>query len=262
MCPGPLVALMCAMLGCADRVIPSPSENIKLPTMAETPAPEARLSVTLGEPGSRMAVSGLTPIRFDATQSTGEGLSFLIEFGDGAVANAAVAVHPVTLQPPHYMMHLVTARLTVSDRFGRTSSTSSTFRVYPLSGVCRSSSGFLETPLWIDWRPWPTFNGGRITHRIQFNSHVGQVVTGIYGAANFDQNGPLREPIHATFTGFLYDSGRIRLALDSGHALDGMVTEDDTYQILNLTAIGGPLDGHNFTLRFYSSYGVGCRAPT
>src|SRR5262249_38340654 len=59
--------------------------------------PNAELSVQTGIPGlerltNNFAYAGWEST-FDATQSTGDGLSFVIDFGDGAFANTAVARH-------------------------------------------------------------------------------------------------------------------------------------------------------------------------
>ena len=63
--------------------------------------------------GSPAALVGLSPIRFDGSQSIGSGLGHFIEFGDGQFTSQAQAIHPVN------DVGAFTARLTVVDRFGR-----------------------------------------------------------------------------------------------------------------------------------------------
>src|SRR5436190_23532787 len=79
-----------------------------------TPAPQAVLNVRFDSFGAAMAITGLSPIQFDGTRSSGDGLSYRIEFGDGQSSSKPIAIHPVDITGP------LTARLTVVDRFGRT----------------------------------------------------------------------------------------------------------------------------------------------
>jgi hypothetical protein len=92
-----------------------------------SPPPEARLSVRIDSIGSPAAVAALSPISFDARASTGDALSYRIEFGDGQASTQMVAIHPVDVGGD------LTARLTVTDHAGRTSSTARSFTVLPLA---------------------------------------------------------------------------------------------------------------------------------
>jgi hypothetical protein len=84
--------------------------------------PTAVLNVRIDSAGSTSALFQLSPIRFDASASRAVRPAFHIDFGDGESTTEAEAVHPCKRQGT------LTSRLTVTDAFGRTATSSSEFR--------------------------------------------------------------------------------------------------------------------------------------
>ena len=72
---------------------------------------------------------------FDASRSTGDGLTYLLEFGDGASSTQVAALHASSVSMRR------TARLTVTDRFGRTDSIARDYflALVDNSGCCGTS---------------------------------------------------------------------------------------------------------------------------
>lgn len=91
------------------------------------PPPDATLTRTIGRFGEAYAIVGLTPVAFDASLSSGDGLSYFIEFGDGELARARRAEHVVddgTYEPD---ITRFSPLLTVVDRYGRVDSEGAPF---------------------------------------------------------------------------------------------------------------------------------------
>ena len=80
------------------------------------PAPDAVAEVTFGSLGNQMGLVNLTPVTFDGTKSRGEALSYFFELGDGQNGTSSQLTRPVR------RAGLVTARLTVVDKFGQSDS--------------------------------------------------------------------------------------------------------------------------------------------
>ena len=91
------------------------------------PPPDADLRVRFDNLGSLQPIVALSPIQFDGSGSRGTGLSYVLEFGDEQAAAEARAVHAVS-RPG-----LLTARLTVVDRFGRFDTESIPYGVFALN---------------------------------------------------------------------------------------------------------------------------------
>lgn len=159
--------------------------------------PIARLDVRTDSSGSRAGLLGFTPIRFDATRSEGDGLSYFINFGDGQVAAESVAVHACQ------RYGALTGQLSVVDRFGRVSTSTTRFGCLTLvepdgrapvrgaweNSIINHSAGRLE------WR------------RLRFESQNGASVAGFYTHP---------EGWETRFTGSLSNENNIRLVLDDG----------------------------------------------
>jgi hypothetical protein len=82
------------------------------------PPPDAVLKIRIDSFNSLYAIEGLSPIQFDGSSSRGDGLSYVIEFGDGEFSTDATAVH--ILRDQLWSFNRFFARLTVIDSFGRT----------------------------------------------------------------------------------------------------------------------------------------------
>ena len=153
---------------CARADLPSqPSSSASAAGTQMGPPPHAVLSVRSGIPGTEWLFVGWEAT-FDAVASTGDGLSYLIEFGDGESASVRRIQHALTIRPLNQ-----TARLTVVDRFGRTdvatqSYTAGTLGPTGLPGM--PGIGYVHrdvnplTGLWEErWISFDTQSGSRVT---------------------------------------------------------------------------------------------------
>jgi len=89
-----------------------------------------QLDVRFDSLGSAQPLVGLSPIRFDGSQSIGSRLEHFLEFGDGQFTSETQAIHPVN------DLGLFTARLTVVDRFGRAHSRTFDYHSFGLFNCC------------------------------------------------------------------------------------------------------------------------------
>jgi hypothetical protein len=88
--------------------------------------PAANLTIRIAEAHARVGIWGFTPIVFDATASSGKGLAYRIDFGDGANGAAPVTTH---VPKPDFWnsrrldqdLLRLTSTLTVTDERGQTS---------------------------------------------------------------------------------------------------------------------------------------------
>ena len=90
------------------------------------PGPDATLHMRFFSFSAPFGIKQISPIRFDASPSRGDGLTYFVEFGDGQVSQTATAVHPIDKVGEY------TPRVTVVDRFGRADSESGSFEVRSL----------------------------------------------------------------------------------------------------------------------------------
>jgi hypothetical protein len=97
------------------------------------PGPDASLKIVLGSFGWTVAIASLTDIDFDGSASRGDGLSYILEFGDGQFATTSRATHRA--DPPIAYMTSHKARMTVVDRFGRANTETAEYTVFMLPGV-------------------------------------------------------------------------------------------------------------------------------
>ena len=113
------------------------------PSAPETPAPaplpaapKALLAVGRGDLNPPVGIENFTPMLFDASRSEGDGLTYLLEFGDGASSNEPVATHrPRVPRSGYGSTWSFTARLTVTDRHGRSDSTTHQYFAAPIATV-------------------------------------------------------------------------------------------------------------------------------
>jgi PKD repeat protein len=180
---------------------------------------------------------------FDATGSSGDGLSFVIDFGDGTFANTAVARH-VVLGTPGFRQG--NARVFVVDRFGRVDSETVLFsKGTVLNNIVSDYQDFFHNPVTsrVEWRA------------LWLQDQSGAQITGTY-----------RHPEGWTspFTATLSGPNHIHLRLD-----DGTIDMDGTFTFKNpltgmsdpfsgpwllLTFRGGSADGAERPFNYYSSY--------
>ena len=121
-------SILVALLGVActgNPVAPPPPSAPETPAPPPLPAaPRAVLSVGRGDLTPPFAIVNFTQMLFDGSRSEGDGLTYLVEYGDGASAAEPATTRRVNGSPPAIAPRTsITAKLTVTDRRGRTDST-------------------------------------------------------------------------------------------------------------------------------------------
>jgi hypothetical protein len=175
---------------------------------------------------------------FDASQSTGDGLSFVIDFGDGTFANSALAHHVLLTAPSRLQQR--TARAFVVDRFGRVGSGTASFWLTSISDPSYYYfTNSFQNPA----------TGDKEYRVLGFGDQNGTQVTGIYGS--YADGG--RIPFTATLSG----GNHIHLRLDDGLEMDGTFTDQPPPSAvpyapwLILRVRGGSADGAELTFSAY-----------
>lgn len=186
---GPTIVLA-ALVGCSKSpAAPTP------PSSQPTPAaPRAILSIGGGDVAPALVIGGFTPIVFDASKSTGTGLVYTIEFGDGTSASGPVATHVPKKVIEEGVGRALTAKLTVTDVSGRTDSA---VQQYFVAGVENISATF--------WLRYVTGTGQR---SLVFKQE-GAALSGWYKGPEFSG--------YQHFTGALTGERALTLRTDDGH---------------------------------------------
>src|SRR5688572_10190741 len=111
-----ITSILVALLGAAcagNPVAPPPPSAPEAPAPPPLPAaPRAVLSVGRGDLTPPVAVVNFTQMVFDGSRSEGDGLTYLLEYGDGASSTEPVTTHrvdPAQLPTP---LRPLTAKLT------------------------------------------------------------------------------------------------------------------------------------------------------
>jgi PKD repeat protein len=186
------------------------------------PGPDTRIDIRWDESLAWRPVMGLTSIKYDVTRSTGDGMSYVIEYGDGDHTT-----DPSSFHKSNHFGDLV-IRLVAADRFGRVKVTTTPLTVVSLrdGGGSRWYNAFLN--------PVTQQYEGRA---LEFRTHEGNSVTGSYwhpggGTSNFH--------------GVLSGDNRINLSLDlGGIEFSGTIALPNTYYTwrMHLLFRGGSADG-------------------
>jgi len=132
-----LLALLSAstIIACSGSTPQAPTAPAPVPPPSPGPppaAPVARMSVSIDSHGSSIAIQGLSVVKFDASGSSGTGLRFGLDFGDGQGADAAVATHV------YGSGHTYKARAIVTDAQGRIDSVTTDVVVRSVEGAWNS----------------------------------------------------------------------------------------------------------------------------
>ena len=193
------------------------------PTTPTGAAPVASLSVTI-DTNATAAIPFLSVVRFDASASTGTGLSFHIDMGDGTTAQGPRAEH-VYLQGNTVR----TVEVTVTDSAGRTS---------------RASGQVLIASITRGWFSisYSAAIQKNVSHWLTIESQRGTELSGTY----YDDVGTKK-----AFSGLLLPNRGIILTLSDGSGeFVGLPPQgiDAKAQRLTLKAKGGWADGQ--TLEF------------
>jgi hypothetical protein len=171
---------------------------------------------------------------FDASGSSGDGLSFSIDFGDGTVAKTAVT--------PHVVLAPGAIRATVTDRFGRIDSQTLTLQLLGILNSGGDAFFSVQNPL----------------RRLYFYHQNGSQLTGYY-QPNLPQSpttpGPT-SPLTATLSG----ANHMHIRLDDGSMdMDGTYTQQllvNGYVVtgLILSMRGGSADGTVDSFFYHDPY--------
>ena len=194
------------------------------------PPPDAVFRIRFDSFDAAVPINGLSPIRFDGSTSRGDGLSYVIELGDGEVSTEPTESHRVDQRD----RGPVTARMTVVDRFGRTDNESESFHTFEFADPAAPYAG------------WHSFPGGEF-RRFEFKTRQGLNLTGrLYGLVPL---GTGSTPFDARLSG----ERDIRIVLPgSGIEFRGHIeltrSQDTTRMILTQT--GGPDHGRIWRLAY------------
>jgi hypothetical protein len=210
------------------------------------PSPVARLSVYIDAAGSTGGLIAFTPIRFDGSGSSAERGTYFLDFGDGDGTAGPTAVHACGRRD------LLTARLTVTDRFGRTDTRSARYAclglVHPQGPVYSTTYGWVHG----------SYAGNPPLRRLGFERQDGAVFSGFY-------EGPEGSWDRRHFTGTMSGENSINISLDDGSmSFAGYVVLKDSWPAdgrgyyvdrrLILTVRGGPADRATLEFRFYDPF--------
>lgn len=185
---------------------------------------------------------GVTPITFDVSQSVGESLSYVIEFGDGDFTqmSSSSATHASMREGS------LTAAVTVTDRFGRFAVASQHFGPVERLGVQR----YNYDPAWHN-SIWNAAANRFEIRSLRIGTHDGLTLSGSYRHP---------EGWWSPFSATLDGRGGIELTLiGGGLTLRGRVrrcTGYPYYACFQLTAQGGSADGMTLDFRFDDGYAV------
>jgi len=193
------------------------------------PPPVAQLDIQIDSHRSPAAILGLSPVRFSATGSSGDGAQYVIEFGDGEFTTESTGIHRCTVAGE------VESYVTVIDRFGRANSRSRRFWCIDL--YSRGS--------WIYTSRLPEAHEQR---SLSFFKHSDQYVQGVYR----HPDGNL-----SPFTGTLTGERSVRFVLDGGgiEFTGDIIIGDLTWmRHMDLRLRGGSADGRTLRFLFYEPY--------
>ena len=152
----------------------------KVTVSALPPPPVARLFTSYDDRQVE-AVWMVAPIWFDASRSTGVGLKYMIEFGDGQTSSESIIAHIPNVDPRRNNG----GRLTVTDRWGRLDSATAQYLIFgfgfygPYESWLASSTGQLNLA---QDRSDPTHLSGRYLWFTPGGGYVDKYVNGTVGA--------------------------------------------------------------------------------
>lgn len=226
-----LTAFLAAACG-SDQAAPSSASPSTV-----SPAPKAALSVGRGDVNPPLGVADFTQLVFDGTRSSGDGLTYLLEFGDGTSSTQPVATH----RGNRSLTSALTARLTVTDRHGRSDSAT---QPYFLASVANVSGTFWFHNLSV---------GPRTIQRTLFLTQDGATLSGWY-------KGP--EAGNQRVSGTLNDDRAIHLRTEDGSiefrgAVDWKPDNTNLSQarvLLRLSVRGGTAGGTVLDFAFAEPY--------
>jgi len=212
-----LVPVLAVVLTACGSHPPTTPSSTAPPSTGSGAGPTAAIDVKADAAGSRDAIASLSEVIVDASGSTGTGLTFAIDFGDGASATSASTKH-VYATPSTY-----TITATVTDSQGRKANATKEIAVRDVTGKW-FQAGFVAKTTRVEVR------------NLSIDAQTGTIVRGIYRVTgNADR----------AFTGTLIAPRDIRMATNDGVSLIGTVPGriNDEAAPWTLIAQGDSADG-------------------
>jgi len=215
-----------AVAACGSHPPTTPSSTAT-PTTGSG-APVAAIEVKADAAGSRDAIASLSEVVVDASASAGQGLTFAIDFGDGATATTASATH-VYAAPGTY-----TVAATVTDAEGRKATSTKQIAVRDVRGSWYQA-GFVDRTRRVEVR------------RLGIDAQTGTTVRGTYRVTG---------DLDRAFTGTLIPPRDIRIATNDGVSLIGTLPGRWNDEAITWTLIpsGDSTDGQR--LEFHAIAGA------
>jgi hypothetical protein len=208
---------------------------------ATTAPPSAQLTVLIDNYGSTAAIADSTNVVFDMSGSTGTGLDYKVDFGDGTFSGQRMSRHVFTTS--NY--EIFTVRAQVTDQFGRTSVLTRMLQVSRLdgSGYCPAS--------------WESHSLAGNVWNLRFDHQTGGQFD---GQGVFAQHG--QPATSRRFAGTADESDSLVVSLDDGSRLVGFVGflepigSHGFYSAgrMRLTGVSGPFDGIMLDFQCHDPY--------
>jgi hypothetical protein len=193
------------------------------------PAPDTRIDIRWDQSLAASPIMGLTPIKYDVSRSTGERLSYVIEYGDGEHTTEPVSFHKSGRGGD------LVSRLVVADRLARVNVTTTRLSVASLRDG--GGSGWYAA----------FFNPATGEHefrQLTFLSHEGAYLIGHYR----HPDGGLSD-----FQGALSGENEVRLNLKlGGIEFTGKIIRSGSYHTWRMSLLlrGGSADGRTLDFSF------------
>jgi len=218
--------LACTWLFCAacGGTQPSPTSPSSGPSPSIGNAPAVQLQVKVDDLGSRDAIVSLSDVGADASSSSGSGaLTFSLDFGDGFVASSATARHTYTTPGTFTITAIVT------DAQSRKATDSREVVVKSLTGSWFEAE-YVQRTRRVEVR------------RLMVTAQDGATLRGRYEVTSNARR---------AFTGTLTAPRSVRITLDDGASLDGVVPSrlNDEAENWILQAHGDTVDGERLAFR-------------
>jgi PKD repeat protein len=208
-------------LGCGR----SPATPSSTPvTSATGAAPIAAVAITIDSTGAREAIAAVSDVAVDASASTGSGLRYRIDFGDGASNSDRVARHIYQAGGTYKVT------VTVTDDAARTATASTDVMVGSAVGRWVHAGYFARANRVGVWA-------------LRITAQDGTAVRGVLTEDNADRG---------TLTGSIGTDRRVRFVLDgSGESLEGVIPSVFAAEGagLGLTMRGGSSSGEALTFK-------------
>jgi PKD domain len=211
----PVLAIVLASCG-GSRPPTSPSSTSPPPTTGAG-APTVTLDVKADGAGSRDAIASLSEVIVDASGSSGTGLTFAIDFGDGASATGATVRHTYTAAGTFMIV------CTATDTQGRKATGSSQVSVKAMTGRWFQAQ-YVDRSKRVEIR------------RLTIAAQDGTSLRGTYQTTG---------DADRSVTGTLTPPRNVRLVMNGGAALEGVIPDrlDDPAGTWPLSSTGDTLNG-------------------